>query len=232
MCIRDRGKGLLATEGVVSVPVRGSNVLAVSSHVLEFIDEAAPDARPRLVHEIEIGGRYEVLLTTSAGLVRYRLGDRIEVTGASAATPTIRFLGRAGLVCDLVGEKLSAALVGPLLDDVAPGARFKMMAPDADGRGYLLFVEGAADLDALTARVEARLGLSHPYRYARELGQLRALAGVAVTDGARRYEAACVARGQRAGDIKMTPLHLARDWREVLASGEHRCCLLYTSRCV
>jgi hypothetical protein len=39
-----------------------------------------------------------------------------------------------------------------------------------------------------------------------------------VRDALRRYEAACVHRGQRAGDVKPTPLHLATDWEETLGS--------------
>jgi GH3 auxin-responsive promoter len=216
-----QGKGLLATEGVVSVPYRGARPLAVLSHVIELEDEDAPGARPRFVHEAEIGRRYQVLLTTSAGLVRYRLGDRVEVTGALEATPTIRFLGRAGHVSDLVGEKLAADFVARALASAAAHARFAMLAPAHDARGYLLFLEtslehGGRDASAVARDVDTALCASHPYDYARKLGQLAPVRAVMVRDGARRYERACIARGQRAGDIKLTPLHLARDWEEAL----------------
>jgi hypothetical protein len=36
-------------------------------------------------------------------------------------------------------------------------------------------------------------------------------------DAEARYLAACVALGQRAGDVKPTPLHLQAGWRERLA---------------
>jgi hypothetical protein len=198
-------KGLLATEGVTSIPWgHGAPVLAVRSHVVEFLDE---HGAVRFAHEIEDGATYEVVLTTSSGLVRYRTGDLVRVDGACEATPRVRFLGRAGMVSDLVGEKLAASFVGRVLADVVPRATFAMLAPHE--RRYRLYVEGAV-VDAHL--IEERLCEGHPYRYARALGQLDPVEVVIVRDGTRVYERACVARGQRAGDVKPTPLHPARDW--------------------
>jgi hypothetical protein len=215
--VRVQPKGLLATEGVTSIPwpdaARGGHggpphwggVLAIRSHVLEFLD--VDDGNARLAHEVEDGRTYEVVLTTSAGLVRYRTGDLVRVDGACDATPRVRFLGRAGMVSDLVGEKLAASFVGRVLADVAPRASFAMLAPHE--RRYRLYVEGT---DVSADAIEAKLCEGHPYRYARALGQLDPVEVVAVREGARVYERACVARGQRAGDVKPTPLHPARDW--------------------
>jgi hypothetical protein len=60
--------------------------------------------------------------------------------------------------------------------------------------------------------VEAALGESHSYRYARELGQLGPVRVVRVVAGARRYEARCVTLGQRAGDVKPVDLHHQAGW--------------------
>ena len=212
------GKGLLATEGAISVPWVGAPapVLAVRSHVMEFLDRSG---RPHFAHELEEGGTYEVVLTTGAGLVRYRLGDRVQVTGRVRATPCVRFVGRGGLVSDLVGEKLSAAFVETALDEVRSRARFAMLAPVLAGpRHYRLYVDTPLDdvaLRALARGVEQALSAGHPYRYARELGQLGAVDVMRVRDGARSYEQGCLRRGQRAGDIKPTPLHLKDGWDEV-----------------
>lgn len=238
-----QGKGLLATEGVTSIPWPslvgdGAPVLAVRSHVLEFLDVRGDGCvgDARFVHEIEDGRVYEVVLTTSAGLVRYRSGDLVRVEGRVDATPRVRFLGRAGMVSDVVGEKLAATYVGAVFAELAAvrGARFAMLAPVLPSAGaprYRLYLErGVHDVDALKtsdvelARViDASLCEGHPYRYARALGQLGPVEVVRVTDGTRFYEAACLARGQRAGDIKPTPLHPARDWHEHLgAHGDER----------
>ncbi|MEN9796788.1 MAG: hypothetical protein RL653_484, partial [Pseudomonadota bacterium] len=208
-----------ATEGAVSLPWVGAPapVLAVRSHLLEFLDDAE---RPHFAHELEQGRTYEVVLTTGAGLVRYRLGDRVQVVGRHRATPCVRFVGRGDLVSDLVGEKLAAAFVGNVLSAVQAQARFAMLAPVVAGghRRYRLYVESTLDdhgLRSLAAAVEQQLAEGHPYRYARQLGQLAAVDVMRVTDGAEAYERGCIRRGQRAGDIKPTPLHLRSDWDEV-----------------
>jgi hypothetical protein len=222
-----QGKGLLATEGVVTVPFfdAPAPVLAVRSHFFEFLDDEHPDARPRLAHELERGREYTVLLSTSGGLLRYRLGDRVRVEGFARATPCLRFLGRADAVCDLVGEKLSAARVGAVLDATLPalfdGTRpaFAMLAPAwapaPEPPAYRLFLETAAPdarLAEAAAAVERALCEGHHYRYARALGQLGPVRAVRVAEGARRYEARCIALGQRAGDIKPMDLHRQPGW--------------------
>lgn len=214
-----QGKGLLATEGVVSIPWPDAPapVLAVRSHVLEFLDDKE---RAWHVHELEEGKSYDVVLTTGAGLVRYRLGDRIEVVGRAAATPCVRFVGRADSVSDLVGEKLAATFVGSLLEQLRTAdTRFLMLAPSRrSSLRYRLYADDPrndAELRVLGARLEEKLADSHPYRYARALGQLAPLEVVRVDDGTRRYEAGCIRRGARAGDIKPTPLSLRDDWDDV-----------------
>lgn len=236
-----QGKGLLATEGVTSIPWPAHQahddgscapVLAVRSHVLEFLEVSdqgleqgiARAGAARFAHELEDARVYEVVLTTSAGLVRYRTGDLVRVEGCADATPRVRFLGRAGMVSDLVGEKLAASFVGTVLADVVralpEGARFAMLAPlvpHAGAPSYRLYLERHASNgdhgDGEVARaIEARLCEGHPYRYARALGQLGPVDVARVHEGVRAYERGCVARGQRAGDIKPTPLHPARDW--------------------
>ncbi|HEX8819074.1 MAG TPA: GH3 auxin-responsive promoter family protein [Archangium sp.] len=223
--IEVQGKGLLATEGVVSLPLfdAPAPVLAVRSHFFEFLDPEHPDARPWLAHELERGRTYSVLLSTSGGLLRYRLGDLVRVEGFHHATPCLRFLGRADSVCDLVGEKLAATRVSTVLDATLPtvlGRRppFAMLAPEWDAHAppaYRLFVETdlpEVHLEEAARAIERALCEGYHYRYARELGQLGPVCALRVTEGTRRYEARCIALGQRAGDIKPTDLHRQAGW--------------------
>jgi hypothetical protein len=217
-----QGKGLLATEGVVTVPMfrAAAPVLAVNSHFYEFLDPRVPYAPPLLAHELEHGRTYEVVLSTRGGLLRYRLGDLVRVDGALGRTPCLRFVGRADDVVDLVGEKLSAARAGDVLAAALAGARvapqFAMLAPAWERPpGYRLYVEAAAGddrLDDVAARIEAGLCEGTAYRYARELGQLGAVRAVRVRDGLARYEARRLAHGQRAGSIKPVDLSAEADW--------------------
>lgn len=210
-----QGKGLLATEGVVSIPWGDRQVAAVRSHLLEFLE---PDSgRILALHELEPGRDYLVLLTTGGGFVRYRLGDLVRCSGFVGKTPTLEFLGRTGGGCDLVGEKLAPAQAEAAIAAAEAGAplRFAMLAPDSDGRGYALFLEDDQGRDpaALAAAVEGGLRAGYHYDHARNLGQLRPVAPVPVSDAPRRYRDALVARGMKAGDVKAVALHPDPDWR-------------------
>lgn len=209
-----QGKGLLATEGVVSFPLfdAGGPVAAVTSHYLEFLPPA--DAAALGVHELETGGTYEVLLTTSGGLYRYRLRDLVRVEGWYRRTPVLSFQGRADGTSDLAGEKLTPGFAEQVLRRAAASvhgdARFAMLAPRAaNGRaaGYDLLVDCApGDAPPLASAVEAELMHSHQYALCRRLGQLEPVQPVIVPDAQRAYERFCLARGQRISAIKPAAL--------------------------
>nr|NLI49019.1 GH3 auxin-responsive promoter family protein [Propionibacterium sp.] len=209
-------KGLLATECIVSVPIEraGGAVLAARSHFFEFVGEGGGD--PVLAHELEAGRRYAVVVTTSGGLYRYRLGDLVEVTGHFGALPVLRFVGRADRVSDLVGEKLAEAFVASAL--AAAGASgFAVLTPDGR-RGYVLVTD--APSPGLAERLDAALRQNFHYDYARRLGQLDAVrVADAGPDAAERYLDACVRRGQRLGDVKVPALALGREAGSLVGGG-------------
>lgn len=142
-----QGKGLLATEGVVSAPLlptrsttgqlelddRLGCPLAITSHFLEFIDLQQPNRTPCLAHELRVGGSYSPILSTSGGLYRYHLKDVVDCVGMEQDTPRIRFAGKLDRVSDLCGEKVHANQVEQALQRVRQtlGAelRFALLAP-------------------------------------------------------------------------------------------------------
>lgn len=211
-----QGKGLLATEGVVSFPLWGqpAPVAAVTSHFLEF--EALDDeGRPaRLLHELREGARYAPLLTTRGGFARYRLPDVVRCVGFLHATPLLRFEGRLDRGSDLRGEKLDATFAERALASIQPAPAFALLAPELEPEPprYVVYVEGA-DASAFAAELEQRLLALHHYRYCRDLGQLAPVEGVAVRDGARVYLEALRARGVRLGDIKPAGFDPVPGWR-------------------
>ncbi|MEZ6184801.1 MAG: GH3 auxin-responsive promoter family protein [Planctomycetota bacterium] len=211
-----QGKGLIATEGAISFPIVGFEgaALAVNSHLIEL--DPLDGTPPVLPPDAEVGRRYAPLLSTSGGLYRYRLGDAVEVVGYYRRTPRVRFVGRLDGVSDLAGEKLSPGRVAEALAAVPGTPRFALVTPRSDRRGYRVFVEGAEPA-AFAAALEQELRRGHHYDLCRKLEQLEPLAGVAVERGVARYEAALVARGARAGDIKPPALHLGDFWGEVFA---------------
>jgi hypothetical protein len=226
---RLQAKGLLATEGVISLPLldvgeRGA-VAAVAGHFLEFIDLEHPARPPRLAHELQEGAAYLPLISTGGGFYRYRLGDVVRVHGFYRQAPLLQFEGRVDQRCDLRGEKLGAHQVAAALQLAqqasAVALSFALVSPAAgDPPHYRLYAEGAdgAALGKVAGALERILGESHGYGYARALGQLGPLEPVLVRDGAARYLQARIAAGQRAGDVKPTYLDDRLDWSAVFGS--------------
>jgi len=214
-----QGKGLIATEAFVSLPLRAAPapVLAVRSHVFEFLEPGGHATR--FAHELEAGDEVEVVVTTGV-LYRYRLGDVVRIEGHHRRAPTLRFIGRAGHVSDRVGEKLDERHVRAALEAawrlVGAAPRFALVACDDAGAppAYHLYVEGlAAPHDAAIATaIERHLRGNPHYAYARDLGQLGPLRVVHVVDGAAAFEDALAARGQKRGDVKPTALSAHGDW--------------------
>jgi hypothetical protein len=218
---RVQPKGLLATEAFISIPFGPAKVLAVRSHVFEFFDDAG---RSRLPHEVEPGGTYAVAVTTAGGLYRYRLGDRVRVTGFLGGAPTLDFLGRDDLVVDLCGEKLSEGFVAGVLAEVASEWTFRILAPNPpDGEaGYTLYVHASNTEQPIDSAVLDRmLCRNSHYRHCRQLGQLRhaRVFGI-VGDPYRRYVATMSEAGQRIGDVKANSLSRIDRWSTVFA-GNH-----------
>jgi hypothetical protein len=216
-----QGKGLLATEGVVSIPLFGydGHCLAVTSHFLEF--ESSNDKRPQLAHELIPGEEYSVILTTGGGLWRYRLGDRIRVIGHADGTPLIEFIGREGGISDLRGEKLNPLFIANVLKDwreaVQWDGAFAMLAPvDEVNPSYGLFVDGAFRHNRATQILEQLIDANPHYAYCRQLGQLAHVRIFSIRhDASTSYLRRCESLGQRAGSIKPTCLHQAFGWEDV-----------------
>jgi hypothetical protein len=199
-----QGKGLLATEAIVSLPLcdGGDPVAAVGSTVIEFEDDAG---RCFNCHEVAQGGEYAVLVTTSAGLYRYRLGDRVQVTGHWQRTPRLRLLGRGAASSDLCGEKLDEAFVLGCARALPVGA-MRLVPVRCPAPHYRLVLDaaecGEAEAGRIAQRLDERLSVNPQYAYARRIGQLGAIVACRVDRLAARLQALALMNGQRLGDAK------------------------------
>jgi len=212
-------KGLLATEGVVTVPdADDAPVLAAHSGFFEFIGQ---DGSICLAHELDEGACYELAITTAGGLYRYRLGDRVRCRGWSQGWPILDFLGRAGLVSDLVGEKLAEAFVADCLADDQPDLQldrlptddgFRMLIAQTDPAPHYVLITDAEAAPWHARAVEQRLERNPQYRYARALGQLHALRVLPVRRPLDAYLRRMARQGMRLGDIKPVALRPETDW--------------------
>ncbi|MBE9063703.1 GH3 auxin-responsive promoter family protein [cf. Phormidesmis sp. LEGE 11477] len=206
-----QGKGLLATEAPLTVPL-----IAAKGHVpllgevfFEFEDS---QGRCHELHELTVGETYEVIISQMGGLYRYRMGDRVRVTHYFLQTPCLKFVGRGKGISDLVGEKLNAQFVSHVLNRLELSeASFQSLVPVREPKPHyaLLLDRAEGDLEAIAQQLETLLCQSYHYKLARQLEQL---------DSARLFVSANIAEilsakkatsGQNWGDIKHEKLEAA-----------------------
>ncbi len=216
-----QGKGLLATEAPVTVPLVGAPapVPLLDEVLLEFEDG---EGQVIPLADLVDGGVYGVIVTQLGGLTRYRLHDRVVAQGTSGCTPCLRFLGRSNQVSDLVGEKLNEAFVRERLRRVfGDRGAFSFLVPvGACGAaaGYVCVTDHpAAREPGVAARLEVELQQAFHYRQARLLGQLDAVAVTSRPDARERFERHFLRRGLVWGDIKYAALLVAPTAAEVEA---------------
>lgn len=220
-------KGLLATEGFVSLPLcdEPGAALAIRSHFFEFTSSGA--STTRLAHELQVGSRYGVVVTTAGGLYRYQLHDEIEVVGMRNECPLMRFVGKTDRTSDLVGEKLAEPFVREAISTACRRSgvepRFALVAPlQANPPRYQLFLQAdaASRIDRVAQEVETRLEENPYYHHAIEFGQLNTLEVALIrqdVNAQQIYNEAVVDRGQRLGNIKPTALDRWPGWAALFA---------------
>ncbi|KAK7406496.1 hypothetical protein VNO78_08123 [Psophocarpus tetragonolobus] len=69
------------------------------------------DSQPRLVElaDVQLGKFYELIITTYAGLCRYRVGDILQVTGFHNSDPQFRFVRRKNVLLSIDSDKTDEA---------------------------------------------------------------------------------------------------------------------------
>ncbi|CAO1946095.1 unnamed protein product [Urochloa humidicola] len=109
--------------------------------------DATPDddhqaAPPRLVDlaDAEVGKEYELVITTYAGLCRYRVGDILLVTGFHNAAPQFRFVRRKNVLLSIDSDKTDEAELQAAVERAS-----RMLAPYGAG-----IVEYTSQADATT----------------------------------------------------------------------------------
>ena len=182
-----RDHGLSASEGRMTIPLRDgtpAGLLDFTHHYFEFVPEEAYDANARTTleaHELEIGSRYYVLLTTSGGLYRYHIHDVVRCVGFEGQAPMLEFCGRGAHASSITGEKLTESqvieAVAPVFESIGSPLEPFTLAPVMNRRlGYVLLVEPLArptDVQMLASAVDRELSrLNIEYLDKRTSGRL------------------------------------------------------------
>jgi hypothetical protein len=137
---------ILSTDLIL--PENGGSVLAVQTGFYElspFEDEDKPDKRFLMAHQLELGKRYYVYITTFSGLYRYDMNDVVEVLGFFNKAPVIKFLFKGKGITNMQGEKLSEAqfieAVGMAAEKTGMKHDFYLGFADVDESRYKLYIE-------------------------------------------------------------------------------------------
>ena len=84
-------------------------------------DPDAEEDNPQtlLLSELEIGKKYEVVVTTLSGLYRYRMFDVVQVTRMYQNTPQVEFLYRRNLCMNVANEKMTTDMADEAVRNTA-----------------------------------------------------------------------------------------------------------------
>lgn len=95
-------------------------VIATEDAFVEFLPERdRPSDDTCLMTEVTVGAIYQIIVTTYAGLYRYRLGDRVRVVGFWGQAPIVELLGRVGQALNIFGEKTPEDALIAAVQDMA-----------------------------------------------------------------------------------------------------------------
>lgn len=210
-----RDPGFSASEGLFAIPLRSGTaegVLHNSGPFMEFVPEHDGTQHTLLSHELEIGARYRLIVTTGGGLWRYDMKDVLEVTGRMGQTPLVRFVYKAGGTLSITGEKVTIEHAVSAATCLAEHHEVDEVCASlelSDPPRYVVVAEGGnADSDELAAAWDDAMKRTNlEYREKRDSGRLarptvrRAPAGSFEAWRQRR-----VAAGAPDGQVKLPPL--------------------------
>lgn len=225
-----QGKGLWATEGVISIPLNNKYPLAINSHFYEFEDLDNNDIVTSW--QLIIGQNVRPIISSSNGLLRYAMKDHLRVTSFINLCPCFEFIGRIDGT-DLVGEKLSPEVALQLINyfnqfnTITPITLIAIPAKsDRDKPRYSLLCSTTPSLvehdkeateHHLSLRLEEQLCEHFHYKLARELGQLDHARILIKENALELYAQHKIDQGMVKGNIKIEPLII---WENALFEPE------------
>lgn len=206
------GKGLWATEAVVTVPFEGQYPLSYQSHFYEFLLQDSQQLVPSW--KLKQGDIVSPVITSGSGLIRYLIEDELEVTGFYQQVPCFKFLGRK-MTVDLAGEKLDQSMAAQVLacfkrEDYAPVSLLGIEQCSLKKPHYILLSEGNGLHQPSVEELDRQLKQSFGYELARDLGQLDAPEIKHVDDAWHYYKSLALHNGMLEGSIRPEPLKKMR----------------------
>ena len=219
--------GYVASElrGTVVVDAaRGLALPLLEDVFFEFVPVEAWDRGVRatlLLHELEEGGDYHVIVSTQAGLLRYHMNDVLRAGPSVGRTPSLAFIRKGRGATNITGEKLTEDHVHLAIAKAVrtTGARsrfhlFLALPALSRYRAHVEFEGRVADFDGFARALdEALSALNIEYAAKRGSGRLLPLDLAPLRAGAgEAYRRHCIERkGQREAQLKVLALQSAED---------------------
>jgi hypothetical protein len=149
--IRCYARGVGASEGAFTAPVAldsYDSVLLPDSVFFEFAEEKDGEADLsciKTLDELEVGKKYELIVTNLSGYYRYRMRDVFLVTGMYQSTPTVEFQYRSDKTVSIMGEKTTEIALKETALRTAEACGFQLIDstvyPDYDHTRYVFLME-------------------------------------------------------------------------------------------
>jgi len=144
ICFMDVGYG--ASEGKLNIPYKPGvkeGTLAIASAFYEFKDIESGNIYT--ADEVEVGKKYELIVTTFGGLYRYDMHDIVQINGVKGNSPDIEFISKSGEILNLSQEKIPAVCVIEYLREIIKSQNNSLIQaqiyPDLDTKNYKIYLE-------------------------------------------------------------------------------------------
>lgn len=168
-----------------------SYVFIPHSCFVEFL-ELEEDKNTKWIDELEVGKKYELVITNFCGFYRYRLLDVVEVIGFYGESPILRFAFRKNQAVNIAGEKTNMEMIADTIREAAEqfGEHIEEHSICVDEtvmpNRYCFFLEGdlkGAKEDYQNFLDKALCEKNRDYEDLRQLGQVAAPVCVPVEAG-------------------------------------------------
>ena len=187
----------------------------------EFIPESEiENPVPKIVQldKLEVGKRYGVLVTTSAGLFRYNMHDLVEITGYYNKFPNYKFIQKINGTISLTGEKLHERQFIEAVHETEKRTGKKVpffvgfaQLEKSNYKFYYEFADqsvSAAEAEEFTATLEKVISEYNPeYRDKRASNRVKPPeTAVLAPESFERFKEICISQGGRDGQFKVNLL--------------------------
>lgn len=219
-----------ASEGVFGLAEKVGQedryMLLPESVFFEFLPVDTGERETVLMDDVEMGRKYELVVTNRSGLYRYRMGDVIEVVGCHERAPVVKFCYRINQVINIAGEKSNKQQ----LDDAVrrfslrTGIHVRGYCVQEDIRGiapgYLFYMEcDGIPCDGDRILEECLCGANTGYRSCRGMGEILPLHIEFLREGSfGRYERTLAGKGKSLTQSKMPHLLDTEEKKDFFAS--------------